>query len=104
MTKEEEAQMQKVQAEFLHDAATSLEIDPDDETIYQGDYCLVFDSHRQAVAVARLAAKNYRNQFDDDFLESRTKPPRVCHPAVILYGATPLRGGKYLAVMDFEKD
>lgn len=104
MTKEEEAQMQKVQSEFLHDAATTLEIEPDDETIYQGDYCLVFDSHRRAIAVARLAAKNYRNEYDDDFLDNRTKPPRAAHPAVILHGGTPLRGGKFLAVLDFEKD
>lgn len=104
MTKEELNQMHAIQREFLHDAATSLELDPDDEGFENDNFGLVFDSHRRAIAVARLAVKNYLDEFDDDFLESRTKPPRWCHPAVVLHAGTPLRGARYLATMDFEKD
>lgn len=102
MTKQELEQIHAVQREFLHDAATTLEIDPEDATVHQGDYGLTFSSFHQAKKVAALAAKNYRNQFDDDFINSRTKPPRACHPAVIHYAGNGVCG-KYLALMDFEQ-
>lgn len=104
MTQDEIRQVQAVQREFLHDAATTLELDPHDEGVENDNFGLVFDSHRQAIAVARLAVKNYLAEFDEEYLANRTKSPRWCYPAVVLHAGTPLRGAKYLATMDFEKD
>lgn len=45
----------------LHDAATTLEIDPDDEIETDYEYSLVFDSRRRADKVADLALASAKN-------------------------------------------
>lgn len=95
MKKNEILEMQAIQRIFLHDAAQTLELDADDESIEGDNFGLVFDSHRQAIAVARLAVKNYLNEYDDDFQESQTKPVREVLPSVAI------NGKKYVASMDF---
>ena len=87
--------MQAIQRSFLHDAAQSLEIDADDESVEGNNFGLVFDSHRRAVAVARLAVKNYNNEYDDDFHESLIKPVREVLSDVMI------KGDKYVASMHF---
>ena len=95
MKQDEMLQMQTIQRTFLHDAAQSLEIDADDEDITADNFGLVFDSHRRAIAVARLAVKNYNNEYDDDFHESCIKPIREVLPSVML------NGNKYVASIRF---
>lgn len=65
-----------VQRMFLHDAATSFELDPDDETIVKDDFCLTFDSHRNANKVATLAAAQLNKEATN----------KSCIPAVIVDG------------------
>lgn len=67
---------QKTQRIYLHDATTTLVLDPDDETTVGSDFGLVFDNHRGASAVACLAVKNYRKNKN-----SRT----LCRPAVLTH-------------------
>lgn len=83
MKQDEILQIQAIQRTYLHDAAQTLEIDADDESIEGNDFGLVFDSHRNAIAVARLAVKNYK--------EKEEQPNLAALPCVIV------NGNKYIA-------
>ncbi len=77
--------IKSTQRDYLHDATTTLQVDPDDEVMSVEDFFLVFDSQKNATAVARLAVSEYRKQFSQ---------PK-CVPAVLAVG------NKYHATMQF---
>ena len=91
MKQDEMLQMQTIQRTFLHDAAQSLEIDADDEDITADNFGLVFDSHRRAIAVARLAVENFYKANNTDWPFANQK----CNPSVML------NGNKYVASIRF---
>ena len=88
MKQNKSLETQAIQRTYLHDAAQTLEIDADDESIEGNNFGLVFDSHRNAIAVARLAVKNYK--------EKQEQPNLAALPCVMV------NGNKYIASINLE--
>lgn len=96
MTNDQIQSMQADQKEYLHDATTSLELDPTDETVIGDDFALVYDSHRHAIAVAKLACNRFNDTLLEDCEDRVGPPPLFFEPSVVTDGK------KHYAIMKLE--
>jgi hypothetical protein len=75
----------KLKKEFLHDAATSMGIDPHSEQeLANGEYALLFESSKTAAKVAMLAAKNIRRETLID-ASAEISPVGRLHSATLIF-------------------
>ena len=91
--------LRATQREFLQDATTTHEFDPESESFIGYNYTLAYGSESKAKKVAKLACTRYNRHEDEDadWLETRTIAPRECKPLVIK------NGNMYHATMAFDE-